>query len=74
MESPNKLPKYKELITQPFFELQTPYFVWKLIWTVQLNDKVQKYKNTRAPDISTKKQNRIKTQKIRKSIKMQNKE
>ena len=32
------------LITQPFFELQTPDFAWKLIWTVQPNDKVQKYK------------------------------
>ena len=39
--------KYKStkiLITQPFFELQTPDFAWKLIWTVQPNDKVQKYK------------------------------
>ena len=34
----------KVLITQPFFELQTPDFAWKFIWTVQPNDKVQKYK------------------------------
>ena len=32
----------KVLITQPFFELQTPDFAWKFIWTVQPNDKVQK--------------------------------
>ena len=32
-------------ITQPFFELQTPDFAWKFIWTVQPNEKVQKYKN-----------------------------
>ena len=51
MDSPNKIQKYKKykkstkvLITQPFFELQTPDFAWKLIWTVQPNDKVQKYK------------------------------
>ena len=34
----------KVLITQPFFELQTPDFAWKFIWTVEPNDKVQKYK------------------------------
>ena len=53
MDSPNKLQKYKStkkyistkvLITQPFFELQTPDFAWKFIWTVQPNGKVQKYK------------------------------
>ena len=32
--------KYKVLITQPFFELKTPYFAWKFIWTVQANEKV----------------------------------
>ena len=32
------------LITQQFFELQTPYFAWKFIWTVQPNDTEQKYK------------------------------
>ena len=50
MDSPNKLQKYKKykitkvLITQSFFELQTPDFAWKSIWTGQPNDKVQKYK------------------------------
>ena len=48
MDSPNKIQKYKKgtkvLITQPFLELQTPDFAWKFIWTVQPNDKVQKYK------------------------------
>ena len=56
MDSPNKLQKYKStkkyistkvLITQPFFELQTPDFAWKFIWTVEPNNKVQKYKNTK---------------------------
>merc|ERR1711984_76847 len=46
----------KVLITQPFFELQTPDFARKFIWTVQPNDKVEKvqkvqkvhkYKNTK---------------------------
>ena len=31
-------------ITQSFFELQTPDFAWKFVWTVQPTDKVQKYK------------------------------
>ena len=39
---PNKK-STKVLITQPFFELQTPDFAWKFIWTVEPNDKVQKY-------------------------------
>merc|ERR1712030_282389 len=37
----------KVLITEPFFKLQTPDFAWKFIWTVQPNDKVQKYKSTK---------------------------
>ena len=37
----------KVLITQPFFELQTPDFAWKFIWSVQPNGRVQKYKNTK---------------------------
>ena len=46
MDSPNKIQKYKStkknkstkvLITQPFFELQTPDFVWKFILTVPTN-------------------------------------
>ena len=36
MDSANKLQKYKKkykvLITQPFFELQTQYFAWKFIF------------------------------------------
>merc|ERR1712030_262560 len=32
----------KVLITQPFFEVQTPDFAWKFIWIVEPNDKVQK--------------------------------
>ena len=76
MDSPNKIQKYKKyknstkvLITQPFFELQTPDFAWKFIWTVQPNDKVQKvqkYKRTKVQNYeSTKVQNR-KVQKIKK--------
>ena len=45
MDSLNKIKITKVLITQPFFELQTPHFAWKFIWTVQPNDKGQKYKN-----------------------------
>ena len=33
----------KVLITQPYFELLTSDFAWKFIWTVEPNDKVQKY-------------------------------
>ena len=52
----NQMTKYKStkstkvLITQPSFELQTPDFAWKFIWTDQPNDKVQKvqkYKRTK---------------------------
>ena len=36
-------------ITQPFFELQTPDFAWKFVWTVETNykkyKKVHKYKS-----------------------------
>ena len=27
----------KSAITQPFFELQTPDFAWKFVWTVPTN-------------------------------------
>ena len=46
IDNPNKLQKYKStkkyistkvLITQPFFELQTPDFAWKFLWNVQTN-------------------------------------
>ena len=59
MDSPNKLQKYKKyisiklLITQAYFELQTPDFAWKFVQIVQTNykstkvQKVQKYKNTK---------------------------
>merc|ERR1711984_29872 len=55
---PNKkVQKYKKyistkvLITQPFFELQTPDFAGKFIWTVEPNDKVQKYKKYKSTKI-----------------------
>jgi len=44
MDSPNKLQKYK---STKKYKLQTPDFSWKLIWTVEPNDKVQKYKSTK---------------------------
>merc|ERR1712030_128494 len=58
----------KVLITEPFFELQTPDFAWKFISTVEPNDKVQKYKNTKvqkykSTKYKTKKYKNTKTQK-----------
>ena len=50
MDSPNKIQKYKKYKSthnSAIFELQTPDFAWKFIWTVQPNDKVQKYKNSK---------------------------
>ena len=53
-----KVQKYKKkyistkvLITQSFFELQTPDFAKKFICTVQLNEKVQKYKKYKSTKI-----------------------
>ena len=84
-----KLQKYKKyistkvLITQPFFELQTPDFAWKFIWIVEPNDKVQKYKSTKvqkykstkvqkykSTKYKTKKYKNTKTQKNAKNEKM----
>ena len=80
MDSPNKLQKYKStkkyistkvLITQPFFELQTPDFAWKFIWTVEPNDKVQKYKiqKYKSTKYKTKKYKNTKMQKNAKNTK-----
>ena len=67
MDSPNKLQKYekykkykstKVFITLPFFELQTPDFAWKFIWTIQPNykiQKIQKYKTEKYKNAKTKK-------------------
>ena len=60
-------PKYKStkstkvLITQSFFELQTPDFVWKFIYG--LSNQVMKYKSTK----STKVQNSTEIQKRKKA-------
>ena len=27
-------------VTKPFFELQSPDFAWKFVWTVQKNDEI----------------------------------
>merc|ERR1712030_108468 len=74
---PNKK-STKVLITQPFFELQTPDLAWKFIWTVEPNDKVKKYKNTKVQNkkvqkykstkYKTKKYKNTKTQKNAKNI------
>ena len=76
MDSPNKIQKYKKdkkstkvLITQPFFELQTPDFAWKFIWTVQPNDKVQKYKKYKKLQIVQKSTENTKSTKIQKTQK-----
>ena len=50
MDSLNKYQKYKlqkstkVLITQPFFELQTPDFAWKFVWIFRTNYKSKKVK------------------------------
>ena len=72
MDSLNKIQKYKSTkkykSTQPFFELQTPDFAWKFIWTVQPNDKVKKYKKYKSTKIQKYKNSKnakmIKIQKI----------
>jgi len=65
---PNKLQKYKStkkyistkvLITQPFFELLTSDFAWKFIWTVEPNDKVQKYKKYKSTKVQKYKSTKI---------------
>ena len=32
-----KVQKYKKIGHQPLFELQTPDFAWKYVWTVSTN-------------------------------------
>merc|ERR1712030_178599 len=61
----------KVLITQPFFELQTPDFAWKFIWTAEPNDKVQKYKSIKKTKVQSTKQKSIKIQKRKKMQKIQ---
>merc|ERR1712030_122522 len=65
----------KVLITQPFFELLTSDFPWKFIWTVEPNDKVQKYKKYNkyksTKQKSTKIQKYKNTKKCKKYKKMQ---
>ena len=72
MDSPNTLQKYKStkkyintkvLITQPFFELLTSDFAWKFIWTVEPNDKVQKYKKYKNTKVQNKKVQKYKNTK-----------
>ena len=58
-KSTKKYISTKVLITQLFFELQTPDFAQKFICTVQPNvkvQKIQKYKNTEVQKYKTEKQ------------------
>ena len=48
------------VITRSFFELQTPDFAWKFIWTVQPNDKVQKVQKIKSTKIKKYKSTKIK--------------
>ena len=67
LDSPNKLKQYictKVLITRPSFELQNPYFARKFIVTVQQNDQVQKYINTKVQEYNCTKQENAKIQKM----------
>ena len=64
---PNKkVQKYKKyistkvLITQPFFELQTPDFAW----TLEPNDKVQKYKKYKSTKVKKYKSTKIQKYKV----------
>merc|ERR1712030_154177 len=60
----------KVLITQPFFELLTSDFPWKFIWTVEPNDKVQKYKKyNKYKKYKSTKQKSTKIQKHKKNAK-----
>ena len=64
-KSTKKYISTKVLITQPFFELQTPDFAWKFIWTVEPNDKVQKYKKYKSTKIQKYKSTKYKTKKYK---------
>ena len=37
MKRKKKVQKYKKIGHQPLFELQTPDFAWKYVWTVSTN-------------------------------------
>merc|ERR1712208_33027 len=65
-KSTKKCISTKVLITQPFFELHTPDFAWKFIWTVEPNDKVQKYKKYKSTKIQKYKVQNKKSTKIQK--------
>merc|ERR1712030_49609 len=64
-KSTKKYISTKVLITQPFFELQTPDFAWKFIWTVEPNDKVQKYKKYKSTKVQKYKNAKYKTKKYK---------
>merc|ERR1712030_46363 len=68
-KSTKKYISTKVLITQLFFELQTPDFARKFIWTVEPNDKVQKYKKYKSTKYKTKKYKNTKMQKNAKNAK-----
>ena len=63
-------PNTKLSITHSFFELQTPDFAWKFIWTVQPNDKVQKDKKEKIQKYKIEKYKNSKNEKMQKNVKM----
>merc|ERR1712030_276267 len=56
----------KLAITRSIFELEARDFAWKLIWTVEPNDKVQKYKSTKVQKYKSTKVQKYKNTKIQK--------
>ena len=78
MDSLNQLQKYKKyvstkvLIPQSFFEIQTPNFAWKFIWTVQPNEKVQKYKKYKSKRVKKYKSTEVQKYKSTKTQKYKN--
>ena len=65
-KSTKKYKSTKVLITQSFLEQQTPDFAWKIICTVQPNEKVQKvqkYKNRKVQKYKIEKYKNTKTKK-----------
>ena len=62
----------KILINQPFFELQTPDFALKFIWTVQPSDKVQKYKKYINIKVQNYKSTKLKSKTTQKNQKCKN--
>ena len=66
LDRPQPVPNKKSSVQKkPFFELQTPDFAWKFVWTVEPNDKVQKYKKYKSTKIQKYKVQNKKVQKYK---------